>query len=531
MLRAVPRGRALWTRRGGPGNRSGGANLGRPLRTAAPRHSDIFRELGPRLSHLGQTLKGQLPESEGAWNPLRSLQHSPPPPEQADVVVAGGGVLGWSFAYWLKTLENRRYGMRVVVVERDPTYSQASTVLSVGGIRQQFSLPENIRLSLQSATFLRTINEHLWVPNEPLIDLQFQPSGYLFLASERGAATLEAGVKLQREEGAKVVLLSPSQLKAKFPWINTEDVAVASYGLENEGWFDPWSLLNAFRRKATSLGVYSCVGEVTSFVTDTADNTPGMAQGCGRVKYVNVSVPQRPRVLLSPRCSTTGEPTPNPVSSMSQVRLPNSLEQQPVSCAIVVAAAGAWTGKLLDSATAGLQGSLALSPLPIEPRKRYVYVWHCPDGPGLETPFLIDTSGAYFRREGIAGNYLGSMSPPEGREPDTANLEVDHDFFQEEVWPRLAHRVPAFQSLKVKSAWAGYYDYNTFDQNGVLGPHPQLQNVFVLGGFSGHGLQQAPAAGKAAAELLLDGSASIDVSRLAPGRLWGSEPLLEAAIV
>ncbi|NXJ07206.1 FXRD1 protein, partial [Odontophorus gujanensis] len=456
-------------------------------------------ELGPRLSHLGQTLKGQLPESEGAWNPLRSLQHSPPPPEQADVVVVGGGVLGWSFAYWLKTLENRRHGMRVVVVERDPTYSQASTVLSVGGIRQQFSLPENIRLSLQSAIFLRTINEHLWVPNEPLIDLQFQPSGYLLLASERGAATLEAGVKLQREEGAKVVLLSPSQLKAKFPWINTEDVAVASYGLENEGWFDPWTLLNAFRRKATSLGVYSCVGEVTSFVTDTADNTPGMAQGFGRVKYVNV-------------------------------RLPNSLEQQPVSCAVVVAAAGAWTGKLLDSATAGLRGSLALSPLPIEPRKRYVYVWHCPDGPGLETPFLIDTSGAYFRREGIAGNYLGSMSPPEGREPDTGNLEVDHDFFQEEVWPRLAHRVPAFQSLKVKSAWAGYYDYNTFDQNGVLGPHPQLQNVFVLGGFSGHGLQQAPAAGKAAAELLLNGSTSIDVSRLAPGRLWGSEPLLEAAI-
>ncbi|OXB81236.1 UNVERIFIED_CONTAM: hypothetical protein H355_014280 [Colinus virginianus] len=456
--------------------------------------------MGPRLSRLGQTLKGQLPESEGAWNPLRPLQHNPPPPEQADVVVAGGGVLGWSFAYWLKTLENRRHGMRVVVVERDPTYSQASTVLSAGGIRQQFSLPENIRLSLHSATFLRTINEHLWVPNEPPIDLQFQPSGYLFLASEHGAATLEAGVKLQREEGVKVVLLSPTQLKAKFPWINTEDVAVASYGLENEGWFDPWSLLNAFRRKATSLGVYSCVGEVTSFVMDTADNTPGMAQGFARVKYVNV-------------------------------RLPDSLEKQPVSCAVVVAAAGAWTGKLLDSATAGLRGSLALSPLPIEPRKRYVYVWHCPDGPGLETPFLIDTSGAYFRREGIAGNYLGSMSPPEGREPDTGNLEVDHDFFQEEVWPRLAHRVPAFQSLKVKSAWAGYYDYNTFDQNGVLGPHPQLQNVFVLAGFSGHGLQQAPAAGKAAAELLLHGSSSIDVSRLAPGRLWGSEPLLEAAIV
>ncbi|NXK57106.1 FXRD1 protein, partial [Chauna torquata] len=297
-------------------------------------------------------------------------------------------------------------------------YSRASTVLSVGGIRQQFSLPENIRLSLFSATFLRTINEHLWVPHEPPIDLQFQPSGYLFLASQRGAASLEASVRLQREEGAKVALLSASQLKAKFPWINTEDVAVASYGLENEGWFDPCSLLNAFRRKATSLGVLSCVGEVKSFTTSAEDKMLGTAQSAARVKYVNV-------------------------------RLPSSPEQQPVSCAIVVTAAGAWTGELLDTATAGLPGKPSPAPFPIQPRKRYVYVWHCPEGPGLECPLLVDTSGAYFRREGIAGNFLGGMSPPEGDEPDTGDLEVDHGFFQEQVWPRLARRVPAFQALKV----------------------------------------------------------------------------------
>lgn len=154
------------------------------------------------------------------------------------------------------------------------------------------------------------------------------------------------------------------------------------------------------------------------------------------------------------------------------------------------------------------------------------------------------------------------MSPAQGDEPDTGDLEVDHDFFQEQVWPRLAHRVPPFQTLKVgrspstppqkkkyrgggrhspihtpflpqvRSSWAGYYDYNTFDQNGVLGRHPQLQNVFVVGGFSGHGLQQAPAAGRAAAELLLHGRCStMDVGRLAPGRLLHGEPLREAAIV
>ncbi|XP_071883836.1 FAD-dependent oxidoreductase domain-containing protein 1 isoform X1 [Anas platyrhynchos] len=503
----------------------GGAAPGRPLRVAAPRSSDVFRELGPALSRLGQTLREQLPGS-GGWEPQWSPQ-SCPPPEQADVVVVGGGVVGWAVAYWLKALENQQHGMRVLVVERDPTYSRASTVLSVGGIRQQFSLPENIRLSLFSAAFLRNINvslgggtqrrgvspphlahqavcpspppqDYLWVPNEPPVDVQFQPSGYLFLASQRGAATLEAGMKLQREEGAKVALLSPSQLKAKFPWLNTEDVAVASYGLENEGWFDPWSLLTAFRRKAMSLGVLSCIGEAKSFIMPTEDEMPLMARD--RVKCVNV-------------------------------RLPDSPEQQPVACAIVVIAAGAWSGELLATATASLPGG-SLAPLPIQPRKRYVYMWHCPDGPGLECPFLIDTSGAYFRREGIAGNFLGGMSPPEGDEPDTGDLEVDHDFFQEQVWPRLAHRVPPFQTLKVRSSWAGYYDYNTFDQNGVLGRHPQLQNVFVVGGFSGHGLQQAPAAGRAAAELLLHGRCStMDVGRLAPGRLLHGEPLREAAIV
>ncbi|XP_025893925.1 FAD-dependent oxidoreductase domain-containing protein 1, partial [Nothoprocta perdicaria] len=186
----------------------------------------------------------------------------PPPPDEADVVVVGGGVTGWSVAFWLKTLEGAGGAMRVLVVERDPTYSQASTVLSVGGIRQQFSLPENIRLSRFSAAFLRDINEHLGVPGEPPVDLQFNPSGYLFLASEQGAAALQDNVRLQREEGARVALLSPAQLRAKFPWLDTRGVALASYGLEDEGWFDPWALLQALRRKALALGALACVGDV-----------------------------------------------------------------------------------------------------------------------------------------------------------------------------------------------------------------------------------------------------------------------------
>ncbi|NXY51374.1 FXRD1 protein, partial [Ceuthmochares aereus] len=459
-------------------------------------------DLGQGLGRLVQTLKDQLPAAGGGWGSWTppGLPPGPRPPEEADVVVVGGGVVGWSVAFWLKALENQRHGMKVLVVERDPTYSRASTVLSIGGIRQQFSLPENIQMSRFSASFLRNINEHLGVPNEPPIDIQFQPSGYLFLAPLERAARLEATVQLQREVGVQVALLSPTQLKEKFPWIDTEDVAVASYGLQDEGWFDPWSLLQAFRHKAMSLGVLSCAGEV-------------------RV-CLSMSSPARG----SPKVSVT------PTSMSPQVHMPDSREYQPVACAIVINAAGAWAGELLGAA--GLPGELCQPLLPIQPRKRYVFSWHCPDGPGLSCPLLVDTTGAYFRRDGIAGNYLGGMSPTEEEEPDTGDLSVDHDFFQEQVWPRLARRVPAFSSLRVRSAWAGYYDYNTFDQNGVLGPHPKLDNLFLAAGFSGHGLQHAPATGRAVAELVLRGRyESLDLRRLGWQRLEEGKRLEEDGVV
>ncbi|NXB94217.1 FXRD1 protein, partial [Vidua chalybeata] len=475
-------------------------------------------ELGQTLERMAQTLRDQLPASGSGgrgWIPP-GTHPDPRPPDEADVVVVGGGVVGWSVAYWLKVLEGprRRHGMRVLVVERDPMYSRASTVLSAGGIRQQFSLRENIQMSRFSASFLRDINEYLGVPNEPPIDIQFQPSGYLFLASPQNAAALEATVQFQRDEGVQVTLLSPTQLKEKFPWMNTEDVAVASYGLEDEGWFDPWTLLNAFRRKAIYLGVQSCSGDVRG-------------EGWGR----------------------------DPPSVPSQVHMPDSLEYQPVACAIVVNAAGAWAGKLLEAE--GLPRGLCRPPLPIQPRKRYVFTWHCPNGPGLSCPFLIDTSGAYFRRDGFAGNYLGGMSPPkvsprgplrsftplffvghpqltlfQEEEPDPSDLSVDHDYFQEQIWPRLARRVPAFESLRVQGSWAGYYDYNTFDQNGVLGPHPRLENLFLAAGFSGHGLQHAPAAGRAVAELVIKGRyETLDLRRLGWDRLVDGEPLEEHGVV
>uniref|UniRef100_A0A3Q3RHT1 FAD-dependent oxidoreductase domain-containing protein 1 n=1 Tax=Mastacembelus armatus TaxID=205130 RepID=A0A3Q3RHT1_9TELE len=464
----------------------GHVTLRQSLSTGRPLRNDFFKDLEAQLAAMRKKAADALSGSSWTPNDL-NLNRAP---ERADIVIIGGGVVGWSVAYWLKQKERARGGLKVVVVERDPMYSQASTVLSAGGIRQQFSLPENICLSLASADFLRNINEHLSVLNEDPVDLQFNQSGYLFLASEEVAHIMEENYNTQRNAGAKVSLLSPTQLKEKFPWINTDDVVLASYGLENEGWFDPWTLLNAFRRKAISMGVIQCFGEVTGHCISTRTQT--------------------------------------------QVQMPNSLEYQPVSCTIVVNAAGAFSGKLTEMLGLGSSPKDTITgiPLPVEPRKRYVYVVHCPDGPGLDTPFLIDYSGVYFRREGLGGNYITGASPEEAEEPDTSNLEVDHQFFEDRVWPRLAYRVPAFENLKVTSAWAGFYDYNTFDQNGIIGLHPLINNMYFATGFSGHGLQHSPAVGRAVAELIVDGNfKTLDLTGFGFQRILAQEPMLERNIV
>lgn len=153
-------------------------------------------------------------------------------------------------------------------------------------------------------------------------------------------------------------------------------------------------------------------------------------------------------------------------------------------------------------------------------------------GPGLETPLVADISGVYFRREGLGSNYLGGCSPTEEEEPDPTNLEVDHDFFQNKVWPHLVQRVPSFKTLKVQSAWAGYYDYNTFDQNGVVGPHPLVVNMYFATGFSGRGLQHAPGIGRAVAEMILEGHfKTIDMSPFLFTRIYLGEKLQEHNIL
>ena len=384
------------------------------------------------------------------------------------VLVVGGGVIGAATACFLAA----RHGLRATVLERDPTYRRASSALSASSIRQQFSCEINVRLSQASLDFYRRIGDELAVDGHRP-DIGLTERGYLFLATAAGLDVLRANHAVQRACGASVILLQPSALQARLPWLDVDGIAAGSLGEAGEGWFDGYSVLQAFRRKAIALGAV----------------------------FERASVE---------RVECTG----------NRVAAVVCADGRRFDADALLIAAGAWSAPLAEQ--------LGFD-LPVRARKRDVFVLASPaELPGC--PLVIDPGGVWFRPEGrgfIAG------CPPRGDDIDDAPLEqIDHGLFEEVIWPALAHRVPAFAALRVTGAWAGYYEYNTFDQNGIVGRLPGCANAFVGCGFSGHGIQQAPAVARGLAELLaLGGYESLDLSPLSPQRIIDRRPLLERNVI
>jgi sarcosine oxidase len=195
------------------------------------------------------------------------------------------------------------------------------------------------------------------------------------------------------------------------------------------------------------------------------------------------------------------------------VRLGNG---ERLACGHAISAAGWHAAEI--AAMAGFD-------IPIRPRKRLVFVFSCRE-PLERVPLTIDPSGVYVRPEGAT--YLCGVSPTADRDPDCTDFEIEYGLFEEIIWPTLAERVPAFEAIKLERAWVGHYDYNLLDQNAVLGPHPDVDNLLFATGFSGHGLQQSPATGRAIAELVIYGEyRSIDLRRFGFERMLRHEPVKE----
>lgn len=400
----------------------------------------------------------------------------------------------------------------ICVVEKDPQYTFASSALSASGLRQQFSLKENILMSMYGTHFLQ--NPSLLEVDGVVPDYQFFQNGYLMLSKAGGEHVLRNSHEEQHRNGATwMQLLDQAELKKRFPWLvvhdteNPEDsIVLGSSSSKNEGYFDPWALMTAMKRKAINLGVQYVHGEVVGgAMTHCASSGGG---------YTIDSVDVR----LAGDGSLSGD-----VASLKADKFVN--------------AAGPWAAKLLGS----IAGGAAVAPVPVEARRRVVYVVDCqpPVGAGLfipprSTPLAVDPAGIWFRPEGHSPGctqFITGVSPPEDQDPachseDALQLRhTDYSLFEEHLWPSLAARVPAFEYLKVKSAWAGFYEYNTLDQNAIIGYHADIDNLVLCNGFSGHGVQQSPAAGRAVSELVLEGtSRSIDLSRFGHDRVVSSPP-------
>lgn len=391
--------------------------------------------------------------------------------ESYDVVIIGGAVMGSSAAFWLSRMDN---SLRILVVEPDPSYAKSSTALSVASIRQQFTTAVNVEISRFGIDFIRNIEGYLGQGGE-VSSLGFQENGYLFLAgSDSSVHAMSNACSMQRQHGARTELLDPAALKQKFDWLNVDDIQMASYGAQDEGWFDNMSLLGGLKKAATANGVHYI-----------KDRVIGFGHKAGQIQTVELAQ--------------------NGVVNTSQV----------------VSAAGTSANKIME---------MLGEEIPVEPRKRTVFMVDAPNAIHPDAPLMVCHSGFYLRPE--HKHWICAIVPEDDHVADPNDFDADLALFEDVIWPKLYNRAPGFDAVKVLSAWAGHYAYNTLDQNAIIGAHPNWANLFLMNGFSGHGLQQAPAVGRGIGELILSGTyQSIDLSDLSVERVLQGQPFLEKAVV
>ena len=320
--------------------------------------------------------------------------------------------------------------------------------------------------------FLRNLKRDL----DPDVDISFHEKGYLVLATESGRDILRHNHATQTKLGADIVWMEPDQLAAKYPWMNTSDLAAACWGRTGEGWFDAYSLMQSFRKQARRQGADYIDGEVVEVLRD-GNQVTGVVLKDGRR----------------------------------------------FGCGALINAAG--TGGSKVARMAGLE-------IPVEPRKRCIFVFDCRDAADINAacPMLIDPSGLYVRPEGDL--FITGIAPPADRDPECWDFDVDYSLFDEIIWPGLYERCERFEAIKMVNAWAGHYSYNLLDQNAIIGPHPEVKNFFFANGFSGHGLQQSPAVGRGLSELIVAGHyQTLDMSVFGYERIRDNAPVLELNVI
>ncbi len=391
-----------------------------------------------------------------------------------DVIIIGGAIMGSSAAWFLS--DNADFDGSVLVVERDPSYEFSSTARTNSCMRQQFSSALNVRISQFAAHFVKNLRDYIGDDRVPNLDIQNY--GYMYLAdNDTFAETLRENQKIQKAEGAETELLTAEQIKNRYPFYNVDDVLLGSINTRNEGYWDGGTVFDWWRRSAQDNGVEYISNEVVAIDKDPHET---------KVTAVTLATGER------------------------------------VSCGQLVNASGP------RAASTAQMAGLAL---PVEPRKRFTWIFSAEHPLDQDLPLTIDPSGVHFRQDGPQTYLAGCPA-----DPDPAvgydDFAMDFDRWESHVWPIIATRIPQFEAIRIVTEWVGHYAYNTFDRNAILGPHTQLRNFIFLNGFSGHGLQQSPAMGRGTAEWITYGEyRTLDLTPFGYQRILENTPLVEKAII
>lgn len=391
-----------------------------------------------------------------------------------DVVIVGGAIYGSAVAWFLAS--NPDFDGSILVVEKDPSYRLCSTAHTNSCIRQQFSTEINVRVSQFGAEYINNFRSYMG-DDSRVPDIPIESFGYLYLADNpQFAEVLKANQKVQASCGAATQMMTAEQIRERYPFYQLDDVIAGSHNQVNEGYFDGGTLFDWWRKGAREKGAQFIENEVVSMMCNRAGN---------RVEQI---------ILKS------GEA---------------------IACGQVVNASG--PRAKLTAAMAGIK-------LPVEPRKRYTYVFSAAQPLDQALPLTIDPSGVHVRSDG--SNYLAGSAPDIDPAVDYDDFVEDHSLWQEKVWPAIANRIPQFSALKLINSWVGHYAFNTLDQNAILGAHPKVENFVFVNGFSGHGLQQSPAMGRGTAELIIYGEyRSLDLRPFDFSRIIENRPFVEKAVI
>ena len=388
-----------------------------------------------------------------------------------DVIFIGGSLMASATAY---TMLNENPNLKVLLIEKDSTYKYAATPLALGGIRQQFSERTNIRMAKSSVETFENFGEIMETKafGKPEIDLR--QGGYLFLVDESKWPIALENAQVQTEEGVDIKLLTVRDLQSMLPETDLTGI-VGGTVCPREGVLDPASVLNGYLRKIKELGA-----ELTN------DEVVGIEADHGKI--------------VSVKCKSGAE----------------------YSAGVFVNAAGPWAKEI---------GKMIGVDIPVEPMPHDLYVTRMPLDANVGNAYTtIPSTTWWYREHEDRDTLLCGKTKLDFKLGFDYN--VDMPYFEAEVWPDLADRMESLDNLRLIKSWRGCYEYNVIDFNAIIGQHPDVPNFYLINGFSGHGMMQAPAAGKGLAEYILYGEyKTLDLSAMNIRRFRENKLIIEKAII